>query len=196
MTDIPQVVLTGGPGGGKTTFLRELRGMDPERERFILVPEAATLLIGAGHLPGTKEFQLAVVRLQLALEQNCSDLAHPGQVLICDRSVVDSLAYWRLLGGSEDEFFERIGLSRDEVYARYTGAIHLRTAALGAHEFYVRIRAGARMETQEEAAEIDFMCGQVWRAHPGYQLVDNGSEGWKEKIDNANRALKALVLGF
>lgn len=191
MTKNPQVVLTGGPGGGKTTFLQELRIIDPLRERFILVPEAATLLIGAGHLPGTKEFQLAVVRLQLALEQNCSDLARPGQVLICDRSVVDSLAYWLLLGGSEEEFFEQIGLSKEDIFSRYAGAIHFRTAARDADRHYLQILEGARVETPEQALEIDLMCEEVWRGCPNFFIVENERGGWQDKAERA----KELLLG-
>ena len=189
----PRIVLTGGPGGGKTTFQRDLRRVDPDRERYILVPEAATLLIGAGHLPGTKEFQLAVVRLQLALEQTCSNLARPGQVQVCDRSTVDSLAYWFLLGGSEKEFFDRIGLSKEAIYGRYDGALHLRTAALGAEKRYVRLQEGARMETSEEAAEIDALCAQVWSPHPGYRLVENVGEKWEAKSRQAKKTLDRLI---
>ena len=159
MTRIPRIVLTGGPGGGKTTLLHDLRREDPEVERWVLVPEAATILIQAGHRPGSREFQLAVVKVQLALEKACALPARPGQVLVCDRSTVDSLAYWLDIGGTEEEFFEETGLTCEEHYGRYAGAIHLQTAAIGAPEHYQQLSDGARMEDPEMAARA--LTGKV-----------------------------------
>lgn len=48
MTNNPRIVLTGGPCGGKTSLLRELREADPYGERWLFVPEAAPLLFQSG----------------------------------------------------------------------------------------------------------------------------------------------------
>ncbi len=178
---LPKIVLTGGPGGGKTTFLRELRALDPEVHKFILVPEAATLLIQAGHRPGTKVFQLAVVELQRSLEASCALPASPDHVLVCDRSTVDSLAYWILLGGSEDEYFERTGLDPANHLTRYDGVIHLQTAAIGASSHYLQISEGARVETTEEAAKVDTLCLSVWKDHSYLRQVTNEYDRWEDK---------------
>lgn len=190
----PKIVLTGGPGGGKTTFLNELRQSDPNSERFILVPEAATILIRSGHRPGTKQFQLAVVRLQTALEGSCALASRPGQVLVCDRGTVDSLAYWRLLGAEDGEFFARTGLSPETQLAQYSGAVHFRTAALGAEENYCRIEEqGARAESPEEAIRVDAACERVWSRHPRFEIVENGDGGWAEKSRAAAVCLNRLL---
>jgi len=190
---IPKIVLTGGPGGGKTTFLAELRARDPRIQRYILVPEAATLLIQAGHRPGSKEFQLAVVEIQIALESGCALPAKPGQILVCDRSTVDSLAYWLLLGGVEEEFYDRTGLDRENHLNQYSGVIHLRTAALGAPRHYLRLGDGARVETTEEAAEVDALCATVWERHPRYSIVENNGKGWIEKSREVLQRLESIL---
>ncbi|MDQ3813065.1 MAG: DUF4329 domain-containing protein [Armatimonadota bacterium] len=41
-------MLTGGPGGDKSTLMRELREADPHARHWLLVPEAAPLLFQAG----------------------------------------------------------------------------------------------------------------------------------------------------
>ena len=195
MFEIPRIVLTGGPGGGKTTLLRDLRWDDPDAERWILVPEAATILIRAGHRPGSKEFQLTVVKVQLALEGACAQPARPGHVLVCDRSTVDSLAYWLDLGGTEEEFFDRTGMTAEEHYGRYAGAIQLQTAAIGARDHYQQLSDGARMEDPQTAAYIDDLCAQVWSKHPRYCVVQSTPEGWAAKSEFARECLMRLVEG-
>ena len=83
MDRVSVIVLTGGPGGGKSTLMRELRSEDPYTKRWLLVPEAAPLLFRASLNAREKGFQRAVVRLQMTLEEVCTEAAPPSQVLIC-----------------------------------------------------------------------------------------------------------------
>ena len=103
---IPKIVLTGGPCAGKTTALSHLfdrlasMGMKP-----IMVPEAATVVIGAGVTPGsvtTGEFQAGIMRAQLALENIFETYARQmpagcRPVLICGRFRRDHgmKSFWR-----------------------------------------------------------------------------------------------------
>ena len=182
-------MLTGGPGGGKTELMRELRADDPYAERWILVPEAAPLLFQAGLDGREKRFQWAVVQLQIALEESCAKSACPEQVLICHRGTLDPLAYWLRNGWDESEFFECTAMSRDEHYRRYFGVIHLQTAAIGAEAHYRRWPDAHRPETLAQAAEIDRLCVHAWRGHPRYVLIDNADRDWLEKARAARSVL-------
>lgn len=82
-----RIVVTGGPGGGKTTaadlFRREIG------ESVVVVPESATLLFGGG-FPRSAELharaaaQRAIYHVQRNLEDVQSAL-YPDRVLLCDR---------------------------------------------------------------------------------------------------------------
>lgn len=102
-----KIVVTGGPGGGKTTaldlFQRELV------DKVATVPESATLLFSGGVQRSNdkeivKSTQKAIYQLQTNIEEIFS-LQHPNQTLICDRGTLDGLAYWP---NSERSFFENI----------------------------------------------------------------------------------------
>ncbi len=184
------IVLTGGPGGGKTTLMRELRAADPYAKRFLLVPEAAPLLFQAGLSARDKTFQRAVVQLQIALEDICAQGANANQILICHRGTLDPLAYWLRSGWDETEFFELTFTTRAEQYARYVGVIHLQTAAIEAEPFYLRYPDAHRPETIEQAAETDRLCVHAWNQHPRFVMIENRGRDWEDKSRAAQDALR------
>lgn len=193
-----KIVLTGGPGGGKSTLMAELRAEDPQAERWLLVPEAARLLLSAGLVQGSKHFQNEVVRLQIALEAGVARGGGcggdgPDRVLICDRGTLDSLAYWRLCGWSDQEFFNLTRMDLEAHGVRYDGVIHLQTSAIGAEGHYAHGAEAGRIESSGQAAEIDRQCGQVWAGHPRYVLVENAGRDWAAKSQAARDVLRRWV---
>lgn len=193
MQRVPVVVLTGGPGGGKSTLMRELHMEDRHARRWLLVPEAAPLLFQAGLDAHEKSFQRAVVRLQIALEDACAEAARPGQVLVCHRGTLDPLAYWLRNGWEEKEFFLLTQRSHEEHFRRYHGIIHLQTAAIGAEAHYRRWPDAHRPETCEQAVEIDVLCARAWSGHRRYAMVDNTGRDWLAKAQTARDLLDNLL---
>src|SRR5512147_1065958 len=117
-----RIVLTGGPGGGKTTaadlFRREMG------DRVVLVPEAATLLFSGG-FPRSRQLAavLAAQRAIFHVQHNLEDVQSalfPGRILLCDRGTVDGAAYWP---GESHHFFEALGTTLDRELARYDAVI-------------------------------------------------------------------------
>lgn len=188
-----RIVLTGGPGGGKTTaadlFRRELG------ERVVLVPEAATLLF-AGGFPrhasrlAVRAAQRAIFHVQRGLED--AQAAHyPGRILLCDRGTVDGAAYWPDGDGQHpDEFFAAVGTSLEEELKRYDAVLHFQSAAVGG----IDIEGGnpVRNETLPEAVRIDRRLRQLYSAHPR-QVVVPHSASFFEKISLGFTALEGIV---
>lgn len=184
-----RIVLTGGPGGGKTTaadlFRREMG------ERVVLVPEAATMVFTGGfprvHEPqAVHAAQRAIYHVQRNLEDVQAAL-FPDRVLLCDRGTVDGAAYWP---GDSDGFFEELETSLDEELQRYDAVIFFESAAVGGMD----IEGGnpIRNETQEQAVQLDRGLYSLWSRHPRFILVPHNPSFFK-KISFALAVLEGIV---
>ena len=165
-----RIVLTGGPGSGKSTaasFLaREFTG------DIWVLPESATVLYRGG-MPrgvtdlGTQVAQRAIFSTQRALEQ-AHELQHPGRVQICDRSTIDGAAYWP---SSPDAFFQSMNTTHAAELARYDAVIFMHTAA--------HMPAGyerdldVRTEDAELAIELDQRVFELYRDHPRLITIES-----------------------
>ena len=195
MSDPIFIVLTGGPGGGKTTLINELAGDLVWAGCFIALPEAISLMGGVGLSPREKRFQSEMVRVQMAQEDNLScELGSENQgMILCNRGSLDPLAYWLDCGWPEDEFLECTGTTREEHYRRYAIIIHLVTAADGAEQAYRRWPENPRPEMPETAIRIDRLLQQVWSGHPNYFRIGNQGRDWAAKSGEARRILERFL---
>jgi len=195
-----RVVLTGGPCGGKTTALAEIKAR-LESLGFLLmcVPEAATLLFGGGCPPPSDEasafvFQRNLIGTQIALEEAFIDLAKQSgrpTVILLDRGAMDGKAYmsegqWELM---LDELRLTPTALRDQ---RYDAILHLVTAADGAEPFYTLANNAVRTETPEEARLMDQKTLDCWTGHEHLYIVDN-STSFEEKMRRAVTRIARLV---
>jgi predicted ATPase len=184
-----RVVLTGGPGGGKTTaadlFRREIG------ESVVIVPESATLVFSGG-FPRSQErtallaAQRAIYHVQRNLEDAQAAL-FPGRVLLCDRGSVDGAAYWP---GEPHHFFEALGTSLEQELARYDAVIFFETAAAGGLEF----EGGnpVRNEDNRQAQLLDRRLRALWSKHPRFVFVPHNRSFFK-KISFGIAVLDGIV---
>ncbi len=184
-----RIVLTGGPGGGKTTaadlFRREIG------DAVVIVPEAATILFqggfprsGEGH--ALSYAQTAIFNVQRNLEDVQAAL-YPGRTLLCDRGTVDGAAYWP---DGDGDYFQFVGTTLEAELRRYDAVIFFETAAVGG----ASIEGGnpVRTETMEEAVRLDAKLRALWGRHPRFILVPHNPSFFK-KISFGLAALESIV---
>ena len=175
---INRIVLTGGPGGGKTTAADLMRR--EVGDRIVIVPEAATMLFSGG-FPRQEEFhakrsiQTAIYHVQRNLE-DIHSASYPDRILLCDRGTLDSSVYWPEDGNFS--FFETLETTKEKELARYDAVIFFETAAVG----NLSIEGGnpTRTETIEEAIEIDRQLQEIWAQHHNYNFIAHESSFLKK----------------
>jgi predicted ATPase len=177
------VVITGGPGAGKTALL-ELARRDL-CEHVVILPEAAGIVYGGGFPrrddPTSRHAaQRAIYHVQRELEREVLDAGRAALVL-CDRGTLDAAAYWP---GDPDQLWRDVGSSAAAELARYAAVIHLRTPPPPAYNHHNPLR----IETAAEAARIDARLAEVWRAHPRRFFVEH----YPDFVEKARAALALL----
>jgi len=188
-------VLTGGPGGGKSTLLEELQRDPTWTGRFVAMPETILIMVAVGISTHEQLFQRVMVHLQIALEDGLGRALGPDnpQPILCHRGSLDPLAYWIDRGWPEEKFFTYTETRREEHYQRYTAVIHLVTAADGAEEHYTNWPEAHRPEQIEDAIRLDGLLHRIWRHHPCYHRIGNVDTSWKEKAGKAQAILSGLL---
>ena len=161
-----RIVLTGGPGAGKTATLEMIKQAFCRHVRVL--PEAAGIVFGGG-FPRTSEgsgrqaSQRAIYYVQRELENVA--LAENVAIILCDRGTVDSHAYWPGPG----EFWDSVATSRWDEFARYDAVIHLRTPSQAGGYNHSNV---LRTESAVEAMAIDERILQAWEGHPRRFIIE------------------------
>jgi hypothetical protein len=166
------VVLTGGPGAGKTAVL-ELIHHD-FCEHVVVLPEAAGIIFGGGfpRRPsgvGRQAAQRAIFRVQRELERLALE-EHAAAIILCDRGTIDGAAYWP---GDAASFFRENETSQEAELARYSAVIDLRTPP--ERNGYNHTNA-LRIESAREAAAIDATILNLWGEHPRRHIVESTAD--------------------
>lgn len=178
-----RLVLTGGPGAGKTAVLEMVRRSLCQHVRVL--PEAASIAFGGG-FPRDEDSscrraaQRAIFHIQRELE--VIGEAHNPAIVLCDRGTIDGLAYWP---GPAAEFWASTGATPASELRRYDAVLHLRTPA--AEQGYNQ-QNPLRTESPTTAAEIDDRILDAWEHHPRRYLIEPAGDF----LDKAARALEIL----
>lgn len=184
-----KIVLTGGPGGGKTTAL------DLFRREFVknisIVPEAATILFENGfprdhEVEELKKTQYSIYLLQKKLEEIYA-IKNPNDCLICDRGTLDSLVYWPT---KKQEFFELANTSLNQEMASYDAVIFFETGAASGSD--IKSNNPQRTEDQAEAVALDQRLQEVWSQHPHYHFISSKAS-FIEKVMTGLDTIKSVL---
>ena len=180
-----RVVLTGGPGAGKTALLEMVR--QSLCRHVHVLPEAASIVFGGG-FPRDEDTacrraaQRAIFHVQRELE--VTGQAHDPAIALCDCGTIDGLAYWP---GPAADFLASTGSTLPAELARYDAVVHLRTPAAG--EGYNR-QNPLRTESPRSAAEIDARIFEAWEQHPRRFPIEPAGD-FLDKVAQALDVLRA-----
>ena len=161
-----RIVLTGGPGAGKTALLELIR--QAYCKHVWILPEAASVVFGGGFprdsdVSCRRAAQRAIFYVQRELEETAS--SHAPAVVLCDRGTLDGLAYWP---GPLDDLWQAVGSDLMTELARYDSVIHLQTPR--ADDGYNN-QNPLRTETPSSAAELDRRIQEAWQLHSARHIV-------------------------
>jgi predicted ATPase len=193
-TRMQRIVLTGGPGAGKTVISKRIAADHPER--FVLVPEAATQVYDALQtrwdkldLEGRRDVQRKIYRLQVDQEDRTAS-ANPDKVLLLDRGTIDGAAYWP---EGPDDYWRDVGSTSEKELKRYDAIIWMESAAALGSTFYDGDSSNfCRFEDAAGAIESGKLLLNLWGGHRNLKHV-GAFASLDDKVAAVMETLEQLV---
>lgn len=189
MNQLIKIAVTGGPSGGKTTFLEALK--KELGHKCTIVPEAASILYRGGfpRLKSEKALihtQRAIYYTQKEIEELITQESH-SHLIVCDRGSLDSIAYWP---STEEDFFNNIQSSKETELRRYDWVIHLDTASAQSYDSSNPLRT----ESYEEAALLNEKVKLAWAGH-NQRFIIGHQQDFMSKMNCAMIIIKEIQSG-
>ena len=201
--NIFKVVLTGGPGSGKTTVYNKLVEYYKNKgDCFIItVPETASELINSGIRPdkckSIQMFQEIVFKRQILKEETALDgllnskETKQNNIIIYDRGVLDNKAY---LDSQKD--FDKIicdtKYNELEILDSYDLVIDLMSTAGSDICKYEKETNKARFEDENEAVKLQAKTSWAWVNHRNLKIVDV-KENVDDKVEEVISYINELI---
>jgi predicted ATPase len=184
-----KIVLTGGPGAGKSVVSTAIAARWPGR--VVRVAESATsVYAGLGtrwdklDLEGRRRVQRLIYHNQVQQEQAATD-AQPDKLLLLDRGTIDGAAYWP---DGPDAYWADLGTTVAAELARYDAVVWLETAAaLGIYDGDAS--NPVRFESPLAAIESGRLLQSLWGEHPRLHHVA-AFAAIEDKIDAVDEILR------
>ena len=178
------IVLTGGPGAGKTAVLELVR------QEFCahvqVLPEAAGIVFGGGFpRAGSLEWRRGASARSSSCSVNWKAPARQRTRLSCCATVERSMG--RRTGRDPKSFWDSVGTTLERELSRYDAVIHLRTPPIDGGYNHTN---PLRVESAMAAAEIDAQLLKIWDGHPR-RFVVPPSPDFLEKAVRTVEILKA-----
>ena len=188
-----RIVLTGGPGAGKTVVAARLAA--ESAGRLLHVPEAATHVYERRETrwdqldtEGRRAVQREIYRTQLERESELARRGHASLAFLFDRGSVDGAAYWP---DGSDDYWQSLGTTHAAELARYDAVIWLEScAAVGAYDGHAS--NPCRFEDAQMAIETGDALAALWAPHPRFTRVP-ASPTIEEKVARVRRSVEDVL---
>jgi predicted ATPase len=181
-----RIVLTGGPGAGKTAVLEMLsHGIC---QHVLISKEAAGILFAGGFPRGgnsamRRAAQRAIFHVQLELETMLAGAN--AAVILFDRGIVDGSAYWPGPG----DFWREVKMDRASALVRYDAVVHMRSPD-GPNGY--GHQNPLRTESAAEARAVDERILEAWKSHPHRFIID-ATPDFLTKAERALAIIRAQI---
>lgn len=144
-----KIAITGGPCAGKTSSLPILKNALTSKGYLVFtIPESATELMANGATypvcGNAVSFQTNVFKLQTAKEtlyESIAMNANMDVVILCDRGIVDCLAY--LDEREQAEFLKRNAVEKRQLLNQYSGSFFGNSSNRGTKRIWYRDKLSA-----------------------------------------------------
>ena len=195
---VKKIVLTGGPGSGKTSVLEYINKIySGEGYKVVIVSETATDLMNSGitFKDGTislLDFQELVMRLQLAKEEVVDRMIEQSDnekiIVIYDRGTIDNSAYI-----NEKEFNEVLArLNNVKTFADLMNKYDLVINLVSSKHFYTTENNKARSESASDALKLGETTLKCWLGHKKLKIV-MPKETISEKINEVLNVINGVL---
>ena len=192
-----KIVITGGPGAGKTSALEYINKYFTDKGlAVVIVSETATEIISSGITPlniGQKAFQKNLLLLQLAKEKYYTEMARHlknDSIMIFDRGALDGKAY--LSAEQFEEILEETGLSEESLISSYNALFYLESPAGKNSQFYTTENNPARSESPDEASELAEKTLSVWQSNKKLIKIENQNK-FEDKMKHLIVKIEQLI---